>query len=220
MRLSDFTDERGKRVVFLNNCLLNQLSRGPGVAFRKAASTELVRILLDNEVSIQQLPCLECMGFGGVSRKTIDPYFPILSHSLKHGWYPFFQLLSKVRLALYGRLCKREAVKVADRMADYIAGGFTILGVVGINDSPTCGVTRTTNLIEFTRLMAVAGETGKNPKDIGFEILEDGTSYFIGALKKELKKRALGVQVIGYEPWTESHEEEAERVAKLLGLQL
>ena len=33
MKFSDFNDDRGKKVVFLNNCLLNQVSRAPGVAF-------------------------------------------------------------------------------------------------------------------------------------------------------------------------------------------
>lgn len=220
MKFSDFTDERGKRVVFLNNCLLNQISRAPGVAFRKATSTELIQILLDNGVSIEQLPCLESIGIGGVSRRTFDRYLPLLSNSVKYGWFPLFKFFFRIWLVGYKGLCKKAAIRVVDRMEDIKTEGYTLIGVVGMNDSPTCGVTKTLDLVEFTRLLATAEETGNTPKYIIRKTLEEGTSYFIGKIIKESKKRGIDIKVVGYEPWAESQKEEAERVAKLLGLQL
>lgn len=218
MKFSDFADDRGKRVVFLNNCLLNQVSRAPGVAFRKAASAELIQILLDNEVSIEQLPCLECIGIGGVSRRTFDHYFPFLSHSVKYGWFPLFRLFFSIGLIGFNRLCKKVAVRVVDRMENILTEGFTLIGVVGMNDSPTCGVTKTLDLIEFTRLLAIAEETGNTPKHVIQQTLKEGTSYFMGNIVKESKRRGLDIRVVGYEPWAESQKEEAERIAKLLDL--
>ena len=220
MEFSDFTDDRGKRVVFLNNCLLNQVSRAPGVAFRKAASTELIQVLLDNGVSIEQLPCLESIGIGGVSRRTFDRYLPLFSNSVKYGWFPLFKLFFRIWLIGFKGRCKKAAVQVVDRMEDILTEGYTLIGVVGMNDSPTCGVTKTLDLIEFIKLLATAEETGNSPKHIIQQTLEEGTSYFIGNIIEESNKRGLDIKVVGYEPWAESQKEEAERVAKLLDLQL
>ncbi len=219
MRFSDFTDNGGKKVVFLNNCLLNQTSRAPGVAFREGASTELIQILFNNGLNIEQLPCLECIGMGGVSRKSFDAYFPLLSNFVKNGWFPIVKPYFKLWLNNFGRLCKKEATKVVDRMEDYIREGYTVVGVVGMNDSPTCGVTKTMDIIDFTRRLVTAEETGNTPKQIIQETLIDGASFFIGNIMKELEEREMDVKVVGFEPWTESPQEEAERIATLLNLQ-
>jgi predicted secreted protein len=219
MKFSDFTDNRDRRMIFLNNCLMNQTSRAPGVAYREGASTELIQLILDNGLSIEQLPCLECIGIGGVSRKSFDRYLPLLSNSIKNGWFSILKLILKVWLINFERLCKKEARKVVDRIEDYVTEGYTILGVVGMNDSPTCGVTKTLDFIEYTRRLVLSKDTGSTPKQIIQETLVDGTSFFIGNIMKELEKRGLDVKVIGFEPWTESHKEEAERIASLLNLE-
>lgn len=218
MKFSDFADNRNKSVVFVNNCLLNQTSRAPGVAFREGAATELVQIFLDNGLSIQQLPCLECLGIGGVSRKTFDSYFPLISHAIKYGWFPILKRIFKVWLFNFKGLCKREAAKVVDRIEDYLTEGYSIAGVVGMNDSPTCGVTKTLDFIEFTRLLTLAEETGHTPKDIIQQTLVEGTSYFMGSMMKESRKRGIEVKWVGYEPWTEDPQKEAGRIATLLNI--
>jgi predicted secreted protein len=68
----DIADIRGRRVVYVNHCLLNQNARAPGVAVREQAFPELVEILLAGKVGIEQLPCMESIGLGGVSRRTQD----------------------------------------------------------------------------------------------------------------------------------------------------
>ncbi len=103
-------------------------------------------------------------------------------------------------------------------MEDYVTEGYSILGVVGMNDSPTCGVTKTIDLSEFTRLLVTAEETGATPKHIIQQTLKDGASYFIGGLIKESQNRGIDVKVVGYEPWTKSHKQEADRVANYLDL--
>lgn len=218
MKFSDFKDHRDKRIIFINNCLLNQTSRAPGVAYRRGTAAELIQIVLDNGISIQQLPCLECIGIGGVSRKTFDGYFPLISHSLKYGWFPVLKLFFKVWLLNFAWLCRREAVQVTDRMDDLITEGYTIVGVVGMNDSPTCGVTKTLDFIEFTRLLALSEETGDTPRQIIQKTLMDGSSYFIGNLMKEARRRGIPLDVIGYEPWNGDPKKEAQRIAGLLKL--
>ncbi len=128
------------------------------------------------------------------------------------------KLFFKVWLINFLWLCKKEAAKVADRMDDLVAEGYTIAGVVGMNDSPTCGVTKTLDFIEFTRLLSMVEETGDTPRQIIQKTLMDGSSYFIGSLIQEAGKREIPLKVIGYEPWNEKPHQEAERIAGLLNL--
>ena len=215
----EFTDNRGKRIVYVNHCLLNQSARAPGAAFREGASAEFIQILLNSGLSIEQLPCLECIGMGGVSRKSFDKYLPLLSNSIENGWFPLVIPFVKAWLIKFEKLCKKEAAKAVDRMEDCIKEGYTILGVVGVNDSPTCGVTKTLDFVEFIRRLAIARDVENPVKQIIQDTLIDGTSFFMGNIMTELRARRMDVKVIGFEPWAASPKEEAERIANLLNLQ-
>ncbi len=59
-----FNDGRSKRVLFLAHCLLNQNAISDGTAVCPASYRELLRVLLDAEVGILQMPCPElcCLG--------------------------------------------------------------------------------------------------------------------------------------------------------------
>lgn len=217
-----YEDGRTKRIVFINHCLLNQNSRGPGVAFRKGPSAELIRIFLKNDINMIQLPCCECIGWGGAARMSFDRFIPIVINAVRFGWFPLLIPILKASSSSYNRLCKKEAVKVVDRMEDYLRNDYTICGVVGINDSPTCGVTKTVDMVKYMRSMATAIYKGDpvDPIQKNLEALIDGESFFMGNLIKEMKKRHLAIKAIGYEPWAKSLKTESERVATLLNLQI
>ena len=59
-----FTDGRSRRVVFLAHCLLNQNAISDGTAEVPAAHREILRLILDAQVSVAQMPCPElcCLG--------------------------------------------------------------------------------------------------------------------------------------------------------------
>lgn len=218
----EYRDSRTKKIVFISHCLLNQNSRGPGVAFRVGPSGELIQIFLKNDVSMIQLPCCECIGWGGTARNKFENYLPIVTNAVKFGWFPLLVPILKASLSSYNRLCKKEAIKVVDRMEDYLQNGYTICGVIGMNDSPTCGVKNTMDMVEFMRRMATAlHETNAaDVKQIGLDTLIDSESFFMGNVIKEMKRRQLDVKVIGYEPWAESLKFESERIAGFLNLQI
>ncbi|MDD5494490.1 MAG: hypothetical protein PHG36_07470 [Dehalococcoidia bacterium] len=217
----DYTDIRIKKVVFMNHCLLNIDARGPGVAFRQGPSAELIQIFLNNNINMVQLPCCECIGWGGAARKEFDKFLPIVTNAAIHGWFPLLIPLLNASLSSYNRLCRKEAIKVADRMEDYLREGFTICGVIGMNDSPTCGVTKKVNMVEYMKQFAIAIHSGKtaDPVKMNCDQLMDGKSFFMGNLIEEMKKRKLDIKVIGYEPWAESLTAESQRIAKFLDLQ-
>ena len=59
-----FDDCRSRRVIFLAHCLLNQNSISDGTAVYPAAFKDVLRLLMDAEVGVLQLPCPElcCLG--------------------------------------------------------------------------------------------------------------------------------------------------------------
>jgi predicted secreted protein len=216
----DYQDIRNKKIVFLNHCLLNVDARGPGVAFRRGPSTELIQSILKKDVNIIQLPCCECIGWGGAARKEFDKFLPVITHAVRFGWFPLLMPMLKASLSSYNSLCKKEAVKVVERMEDYLREGFTICGVIGMNDSPTCGVTKKVNMIEYMKQMAIAIHAGNDvdPVKMNLDQLTDGKSFFMGNLIEEIRKRSLDIKVIGFEPWAESLEAESARIVNLLNL--
>lgn len=163
---------------------------------------------------------VDARGPGGAARKEFDKFLPIITHAVRFGWFPLFIPIAKASLSSYNSLCKKEAVKVVDRMEDYLREGFTICGVIGMNDSPTCGVTKKVNMVEYMKQMAIAIRAGNavDPVKMNLEQLVDGKSFFMGNLIEEMRKRSLDIQVIGFEPWAESLEAESARIVNLLNL--
>jgi predicted secreted protein len=215
-----FTDNRGKRIVYVNNCMLNQNARFPAAAIRKGAFTEFIQILLNNGLSIEQLPCLECIAMGGVSRKSYFSLQPLLSNSVEKGWFPIVKPVVNAWWRIWFKwACRKQAARVVNRMQDYLREGFEIVGVVSVNDSPTCGVTKTLDFIEFIRRAATLRDVDNlQMKKLIQDTLVDGRGAFIDSMRKKLDRKGLDVKVIPFEPWAEPQEEETRRVAGLLDL--
>ena len=132
-----FTDGRSKKVIFLAHCLLNQNAISDGTAVCPAAFGELIQLLLDREVSVVQMPCPElcCLG---------------LDRGDVHGAdRPVVEENTRVRRAMEenGPRQKREALAdlVAEQVQEYHKHGFQVLGIVGANRSPNCGVETTSD---------------------------------------------------------------------------
>jgi predicted secreted protein len=156
---------------------------------------------------------------GGVTRKSLDRFFPILDVFIQKGGFRILKPFIKLWLLKYEWLCKREAAKVVNRIEDFINGGYSIMGVVGMNDSPSCGVNRTLDMTEMIR-RTIIDWNKKNPmRQIVQDTLCEGSSYFVGNIISELEKRKIDIKVVGFEPWAASLKDESERVAKQLDLQ-
>jgi predicted secreted protein len=111
------SDKRKRRVIFISHCWLNINTRFPeGCAF-EGANVPLIKTLLDSGLGIIQMPCpeYECLGL----EKQL--YGEIIKDEL--------------------RTCFRKSASiVAKQIKDYQDMGFEIVGVLGMNPSPSCGV--------------------------------------------------------------------------------
>jgi predicted secreted protein len=142
-------DERSGRVVFLSHCLLNENTRYLGGAFRRGAVEEVVDPYLRDGTGICQLPCPEQLAWGGVLKRRLLLLYgrPWLSPALR---------LLRPALGAYTRTRYRLlARRVSHQIADYRRSGFEVVGVVGVDASPTCGIT--TTLSFDASLAAVVG---------------------------------------------------------------
>jgi hypothetical protein len=61
-------DARGREVVFVSHCLLNENTRYLGGAFHRGAVPEMIE-LLNSGVGLSQMPCPEQRAWGGVLKR-------------------------------------------------------------------------------------------------------------------------------------------------------
>ena len=127
-----FTDARSKKVILVSHCILNQNVKIDRCAWYAGAMREVTQTLLDAGVGLLQMPCPELLALG-LDRQvekgaltTIESEDDRVSERMNE---------EKPR-----QLCARIARDLVYQIEQYLQNGFTVLGVLGINGSPTCGV--------------------------------------------------------------------------------
>ena len=135
-------DARGKQVAFVSHCLLNENVRYLGGAFRPGGVAEVIDELVSRGVGICQMPCPEQQAWGGVLKRRMLRAYGARRTAL----YRFRGLLLRLFM-LYTRLeYWRLARRVVSQIADYERSGFTVIGIIGVGASPSCGVHTTLDL--------------------------------------------------------------------------
>ena len=132
-----FTDARRRRVIFTAHCFLNQNSISDGTAVYPACFKGLVRLMTENDIGIVQMPCPELMCLGLDRSNPNGADFPVTVENtrIRHA------MLEKDK---YARL-EQLADSVIFQILEYCRHGFQILGIVGANRSPSCGVQTTSD---------------------------------------------------------------------------
>lgn len=170
-------DRRSKNVVFLSHCILNENTRYAGGACRRGCVREIVELkkrMLHLYGSNDARPALQRL-------KT-----------------------AAVPLALfYTRLAYRKlARQVAAQVEDYVVSGFSVLGVVGIDGSPSCGVQKTLDLRrsahELSRTDALTTST-EQQNALVRRCVVAGQGIFIVELQEELKRRGITVPFLAHD---------------------
>lgn len=108
---------RGKQIIYVAHCVLNQNSVVRGWERAQGAFNDIIKVVLDHNISIIQLPCPE-FTFLGEERppKTKKEY----------------------DTPEYRKVCEELAEKVIAQMKEYEIHGYKILGLIGIEESPSC----------------------------------------------------------------------------------
>ena len=191
------TDARGKKVAFLSHCLLNENTRFLGGACERGAVGPVLRDCLERGYGIVQLPCPEQLAWGGVLKRHLLRFF-----GSRHGWLRRATGLALPLLLWYTRVRYRWlARQVAAQCADYVRSGFEVVGVVGVDGSPSCGVGQTLAVGPALERLARLEPTARrgDVSAIVLQTLAPGRGLFMRALQREFARRGLRVPTCAFD---------------------
>ena len=191
-------DARTKKVVFLSHCILNENTRYLGGACRGSCVREIVEQCLAADIGMVQMPCPEQLAWGGVSKR-----FLLSAYGAK-GMLPFrFRRIFLPLAIAYTRFVYRQIAKqTAKQIEDYLDSGYSVIGVVGVDGSPSCGLGKTLDLREsFDSILnfEVESLTAAQMNAIVRQSLKDGGGLFTTALKEELGRRGIDVPFLAHD---------------------
>lgn len=177
-----FTDGRSKKVVFIAHCLLNQNAISDGTAVCPAAFNDLIELFLNEDVGIIQLPCPElcCLGLDRGNESGANDEVVIENTRIRKEMQ-----FSDTNAKLQGLVDY-----VMFQITEYQKYDFKMIGIIGANRSPNCGVDSTS--------------------DHNTEV--KGKGLFMEELTKRLQDADLSIPMIGLKGTEDSYE----RVRKLL----
>lgn len=186
-------DDRGRRVAFLSHCLLDENVRYPGGAGRCAGVQELADELLESGVALHQMPCPEVLAWGGVRRRSFTPVLRAAGTRrvrVVRRLLPLFELYTRVR---YARLARR----VARDITSYRKAGVDVVSVVGVDGSPSCGVTRTLDLDGAVAALARCPRRELDRDTFNRQVVAanvvPGQGWFIEALQRRLARQRADI---------------------------
>ena len=123
-----FTDGRSKKVVFIAHCLLNQNSISDGTAVYPAAFNTVIKLFLDANVGIIQMPCPEfrCLGLDRGNIHGADA--PVAVENTR--------IRNEMRKTASNILLTDLVSQVMQQILEYHKYGFEVIGIIGANRSP------------------------------------------------------------------------------------
>jgi len=166
--------DKVKKVILLCHCVINEKSKVKKVDINPPGDIkEFINLLVDNEIGILQLPCPEmiCYGlkrWGHVKEQFDTPH--------------------------YRNLCRELFQPYLEQIKDYLANNYEIIGLVGIEGSPTCGVYKTCT-------GNWGGQLGNNPylqDAINTITLSDESGILIDEIRNILSQNNISLPLIDY----------------------
>ncbi|QJB55914.1 CD3072 family TudS-related putative desulfidase [Pseudodesulfovibrio sp. zrk46] len=161
------SDSRSGRVVFACHCLLNANAKVCGLAKFPGAMPDLLDLLAEKQAGIIQLPCPEFLHMG------------------PNRWW---QARSQYDHPAFRSLCARLADEAAEQAATYVAAGYAIPALLGVEGSPSCGVAETYDTPKW----------GGRPREINLSGCRvNGAGIFMQELERAFTARSLNVPFKG-----------------------
>lgn len=180
--------------MFVSHCLLNENTRYLGGAHRPGAVLEVIEPYLRDGTGICQLPCPEQLVWGGVLKRR-------LLHLCARPWLrPFLRPLVPALTAYTAARYRLLARSVGGQVADHQRSGYEVVGVVGVDPSPSCGVTATLDLPAALEALVTCPlsrlDRGfMNDTVVGGSV-RPGRGLFVSALSDALARRGRQVPLL------------------------
>ena len=205
---------RSGRVVFLSHCLLNENVRYPGGAFDACCVRDVVAACMRAGIGMVQLPCPEQEAWGGVTK----PWMfcgHALAGPLRRAEPAAVALLLRRTRHVFRRLAK----SVAATIEDYLASAYSVVGVVGVDGSPSCGVTVTMDAAATAHELSTRERpewTAARMNALVRRHSLPGAGMFVAELRAELERRRLPVPFVAHDLLAELDGREPGLVARWL----
>lgn len=197
-------DERGREVVFLAHCLLDENTRYLGGACRAGCVREIVDACVDRGLGLVQLPCPEQEVWGGVLKRRMLRLYGLERRSRLAA---ALVRLARPLATWYVRWAyRRLARRIAAQVADYERSGVRVRGVVGIDGSPSCGVHTTIDAARFVDAMMrvdVARFSAAAQNALVRRFAAPGRGLFLDELARALRRRRVRVPLYAHDLFRE-----------------
>jgi predicted secreted protein len=175
----------------MSHCLLNQNTRYLGGAVCPGVVADAVHPYLRDGIGIVQMPCPEQRVWGGVLKRR---FLWLIDHPRTTRWIGTLSTLVNAYIRLrYWRIANR----VFREVEDYTKSGFDVVGVIGVADSPSCGVTTTSDLGVALKAIGSCPSSGPTTGWINQSVVASskipGQGLFIQALSDSSHRRSISV---------------------------
>lgn len=114
--------KRSRKILLVCHCILNSNSKVEGLSQYEGVFKEIIDIINKEGIGIIQLPCPEMIIYGikrwGHVKEQFDTLF-------------------------YRDNCREMLKSIVGQVKSYIDAGYEIVGVLGVDGSPSCGVNLT-----------------------------------------------------------------------------
>ena len=166
---------RDKKLVLLSHCLLNVNAKVYGLANYKGAYEELIKFLIDEGFGIIQLPCPE-LGCEGIRR--------------------WGKVKEQLETPFYRKYCDEIFTPLLGQIIDYHKNGYRLAALIGVNGSPSCGVSKTCSSASW------GGEM--NGRRIAEKIMQpvnmiESPGIFIEQIQKSLEANKINIPMLAIE---------------------
>ncbi|HJO95502.1 MAG TPA: hypothetical protein QF753_19050 [Victivallales bacterium] len=166
-----FEDKRSRKVIILAHCILNQNAKLDRLVTSYSGTiSEVANIIVNSGVGILQMPCPELLCLG-LDRDCIKGTFPTIEAEKT-------RVGRKMSDFTFKEQCSNIADNIVYQIEEYTTNNFNILGIVGVNCSPTCG----------TETTWIDNDEVK------------GQGIYIQILEEKLKDKGLKVPIKGIKP--------------------
>ncbi|MBU5438008.1 hypothetical protein KQI42_08315 [Tissierella sp. MSJ-40] len=163
--------ERNRKILMVCHCILNSNSKVEGLSQYKGMFKEVIDIINEEDIGIIQLPCPETIVYGirrwGHVKEQFDTLF-------------------------YRESCREMIKPIVNQVKSYIDAGYEILGVLGIDGSPSCGVNLTCSG-DWRGELSTNNNLEEMIKDIKYI---EGSGVFIEELQKYFMEYGIKIPFI------------------------
>jgi uncharacterized protein YbbK (DUF523 family) len=193
-------DRRGRRVIFLSHCLLDENARYLGGACRAGCVEEILQQCVARGVGIVQIPCPEQRAWGGLLKSRMLRIYGSAPDGARA--MVLQRLLAPIALAYTRRVYHRLARRVAREVQDALRSGIEVVGIVGVDGSPSCGVNRTLDVRAALPALGRIDRTSISVEEMNALVratVAPGPGLFVTELRRALRRRGCQVPFLAHD---------------------